>query len=161
MVSGPQQPTLQIPRRHWFIRHKIPLLILIIIITINIIAGLFYSLRSIPVVSTTPHGKLEFMESGWVLTGSFIELNETVSFKDVRFSIMDESIGATASLEPLVSREVIEIPGGFNATYFDNNHNEQIEGGDTIRAYNYANGDTFTFTSLPTGGTIASYTVVG
>jgi hypothetical protein len=60
-----------------------------------------------------------------------------------------------------VSGEVVQIPGGFNATYYDYNHIDRIDSHDPIRAHNYASGDNFIFTYLPTGGIITSYTVIG
>jgi hypothetical protein len=159
-VSIPQQSPLQNPRRHWILQHKTSLLILLIIITIIVIAGLIYPLRSGPIDTETPHGKLDFSEGGPYLIGSFVELSENVSFKYVRFSITDKSVEATATLEPLVSNEVVQVPGGLNASYFDANGNEQIDRADVIRPYNWDRGDTFTFTYLPTGGIIVSYTVV-
>jgi hypothetical protein len=161
MVSTPQQPSLQNPRKQWFQQNRIPLLILLLIITIIIISGLFYQLRSGPIQTDTPHAELYFDTSGWGLYGGFSQLSEVVNFKDVRFSIKDESLNASASLEPLVSHEVIEVSGGMNASYFDANGNERIDGVDQIRAFNWASGDIFEFTYIPTGGTITKYTVVG
>ena len=160
-VSTPQQPPLQNPRRHWFLQHPISMLTLSIVITVIVIAGLIYPMRSGPIDDDTPHGKLDFTENEAGLTGSFYQLTENVRIKDVGFSIMDKSEEATASLEPLVSREVIQVPRGLNATYIDHNGNKILDGADTIRAQNHDKGDTFTFTYIPTGGIITKYTVIG
>ena len=112
-------------------------------------------------IPDTPHGELDFTENEAGLFGVFVELTGNVSFEDVGFIIMDESEDVRASLEPLVSREVIQVPGGLNATYIDHNGNVKLDRADTIRAQNHDKGDTFTFFYLPTGGVITSYTLVG
>lgn len=161
MVSTPQQPPLQNPRKKWFLQHPISMLTLSIVITVIVIAGLIYPLRSGPIDTETPRGKLDFNEGGWTLTGSFIELTENVSLKDAAMSITDASLGLSASTGPLEDGAIAQVPHGLNATYSDINKNEQIERYDTIRVLNYDSGDIVTFIYLPTGGIITSYTVPG
>lgn len=160
MVSIPQQPPLHNPGLHWFLQHPISVLTLSLAITVIVIAGLIHPLMSGLNDAHTPRGKLDFTENEAGLYGCFYQLTENVSFEYIRFTIEDESEGATASLEPLASREVLQIPGGFNATFYDYNENDRIDGYDLLRAHNYAKGDTFTFTYLPTGGIITKYSLI-
>jgi len=118
-----------------------------------------YSFISVP---TPPTGALDFTESTQTMglyTGSFVSLSKSVNINDTMVTITDDSLGnsETRNLTPGVT---IQIPGGMNFTYYDNNQNWKMDGGDTIRVYNAAIGDIVKFTYIPTMSTIAQYTFV-
>ena len=113
---------------------------------------------------TTPTGALDFTESGstpGLYIGSFVSLSETVDFPYASITISDDSMGQSASQDPINPGVTFEVSGGMNCTYYDNNGNGNIDGGDTIRCYNVESGDIITFIYKPTGEIIAQYTFVG
>lgn len=119
-----------------------------------------YVFVSIPV---TPTGALDFTESAQIqglYTGSFVSLSKSVLLEDANMTITDTSLGENASLNPIESNVSIQISGGMNGTYFDNNANNKLDGGDTIRVYNIESGDRIKFIYLPTKQVFAQYTFV-
>ncbi|UCF09031.1 MAG: PKD domain-containing protein, partial [Thermoplasmata archaeon] len=113
------------------------------------------------ITQTTPTGALDFTESTTttgLYTGSFVSLSKSVPVSDVSLTITDDSAGTSESQDPLNPGTTLQIPGGLNCTYYDNNANLKIDGGDTIRCYNAASGDIIKFVYIPTGGVIAQYT---
>jgi hypothetical protein len=112
---------------------------------------------------TTPTGALDFTEStmtSGMYTGSFVSLSKSAQIPDVSWTISDDSTGNSNSQDPLNPGTTLTTGSGLNATYSDNNINNKIDGGDTIRCYNAASGDIVKFVYKPTGGVIASYTFV-
>jgi hypothetical protein len=110
-----------------------------------------------------PVGALDFTESTQTTgryTGSFVSLSKSAPISDVSWTITDDSTGHTQSQDPLNPETTLHAGAGMNATYYDNNGNEKIDGGDTIRVYNGASGDIIKFVYRPTGETIAQYTFI-
>ncbi len=115
------------------------------------------------VTETTPTGALDFTESTQttgLYTGSFVSLSKSAQINDTTLTITDDSLGNSVSQYPIVPGTVLQVPGGLNCTYYDNNQNWKIDGGDTIRAHNADSGDIIKFSYIPTGGVIAQYTFV-
>lgn len=112
---------------------------------------------------TAPVGALDFTESTLttgLYTGSFVSLSKAAEISDVSWTITDDSTGNTQTQDPLNPGTTLNAGSGMNATYYDNNNNGKIDGGDTIRVYNGASGDIVRFEFIPTGETIAQYTFI-
>ena len=111
---------------------------------------------------TTPLGVLDFTESftPGLYTGSFVSLSKAVDISDTAVTITDDSLGQSASQDPLDPETTLQISGGLNFTYYDYNENSKIDGGDTIRIHDAESGDIIKFVYRPTGGVIAQYTFI-
>jgi PKD repeat protein len=112
------------------------------------------------VYSDTPTGSLDFTEtSTGNYTGGFVSLSKSVFLSRVNMTITDDSLGQSASQDPLNSGITLQVPGGVNCTYTDTNGNDKIDAGDIITISGGAKDDVLRFIYIPTGGTIAPFVI--
>jgi len=144
-----------------------PVIAVILMVAITVVlAAVLYVMVSgmMTTTSTTPTGALDFTESSTttgLYTGSFVSLSKSVKISDASVTITDDSTGNSQSQDPLNPGTTLAAGAGLNLTYYDNNNNAKLDGGDTIRCYNAASGDIIKFVYKPTGGVVAQYTFVG
>lgn len=140
------------------------IVILVVVVPIALAAIMFFSVSNMmTTTSTTPTGALDFTEStqtSGLYTGSFVSLSKSVDIPDTAVTITDDSLGQSASQDPLDPETTLQVSGGLNLTYYDYNEGAKIDGGDTIRIHNANSGDIIKFVYKPTGGVIASYTFI-
>ena len=140
------------------------IVILVVVVPIALAAIMFFSVPNMMTsTSTTPTGALDFTESQTttgLYTGRFVSLSKSVKIADASVTITDDSTGSSASQDPLNPGTTLAVGSGLNLTYADNNNNNKLDGGDTIRCYNAATGDQIRFVYKPTGGVIASYAFI-
>ena len=138
------------------------IVILVVVVPIVLAAVMFFSVSNMmTTTSTTPTGALDFTEStqtNGLYTGAFVSLSRSVDISDTAVTITDDSLGSSASQDPLDPGTTLEISDGLDFTYYDNNENNDIDGGDTLVVHNAYSGDIIKFVYKPTGGVIASYT---
>ena len=139
--------------------------ILMVAITVVLAAVLYVMVSGMMTsTSTTPTGALDFTESSTtngLYTGSFVSLSKSVKIDDASVTITDDNTGQSASQDPLDPGTTLAAGTGLNLTYQDNNDNNKLDGGDTIRCYNAATGDQIRFVYRPTGGVVAQYNFAG
>ena len=94
---------------------------LIIIIPIILAAVLFFMVSDmIDIPSTTPHGVMDFSESEpGVYEGHFVVITGIVDLSDASMTITDDSIGSSATLNPLVDEGTAQVFGGMGCTFND------------------------------------------
>jgi PKD repeat protein len=111
-------------------------------------------------LSNTPYGAMDFTETTpGNFTGSIISLSKSTLILRVNMTIIDDSLGQSASQEPIDPGVTLQVPGGINSTYSDNNLNGKIDAGDDITISGTAKDDILRFVYIPTGGTIATFIV--
>ena len=140
------------------------IVILVVIVPIALAAIMFFSVSNMmTTTSTTPTGALDFTEStqtNGLYTGSFVSLSSSVDIPDTAVTITDDSLGSSATQDPVNPGTTLEVTGGMSFTYHDNTGNNNLDGGDTIMINNGNSGDIIRFVYRPTGGVIAQYTFV-
>jgi hypothetical protein len=141
-------------------------IVVILAVILPIAVALLYVAPSgmLTEISTTPTGALDFTESTQtpgLYMGSFISLSKSVKLSDAQVTITDDSLGQSDSTNDLSTDKEASVTGGMTLNYLDNNANEKIDGGDTIRVSNADTGDIVKFVYSPTGGVIASYCFTG
>ena len=135
----------------------------VVILTFVAAAALYMMMGGMIDNDSTPSGELYFSESSTesgLHTGGFTTLSETVYLEDVSLIITDNSIGESASLQPLVDGGTLVISGGLRCSFSDVNQNSELETEDILRIENGGSGDIMKFVYIPTGGLIAQYTFI-
>lgn len=75
-----------------------------------------------------------------------------------RIGLYDTSLDKAGFMNNPEDRDIMQIPGGCNLTYFDINSNKRQDGSDSLRAEGIEPGDKITVVYKPTGGHIATWT---
>jgi FlaG/FlaF family flagellin (archaellin) len=140
------------------------IVILIVVVPIALAAIMFFSVSNMmTTTSTTPTGALDFTESSTtsdMYSGAFVSLSSSVDIPDTSVTIVDDSLGASTTQNPLNPGTTLEVAGGMSFIYQDNNGDNNLDGGDTLRINDGNPGDIIRFVYRPTGGVIAQYTFV-
>jgi PKD repeat protein len=116
---------------------------------------------TIIVTPQTPRGSLRFdeVELG-KFEGYFIDEINPTYFSEVEMIIIDDSQSQSASQDPMNPDTTLQILGGLNCTYDDENSNGMINEFETITIYDGDINDVIRFVFKPTGGVIAEYTLL-
>jgi PKD repeat protein len=117
---------------------------------------------TINVTPVTPNGYLHFEE---VELGKFEgyfmdEFSIPTYFSEVEMIIFDDSLSQSASQDPMVPGATLQITGGLNCTYDDEDSNGMINEIEMVTIYDGDVNDTIRFIYKPTGGVIAEYTLL-
>lgn len=133
--------------------------VLVIIIPLILAAVLYFMVSDmVGDFEMTPTGTLDFQRSPTepgVYTGFFTSLSENMDLEDVSMTILDVGTGS-ATLGPLVDGGIAQVPGGMNCTFYDTNHNDELDTNDRFVIYNGDSDDIIRIIYRPTGGMIAS-----
>jgi PKD repeat protein len=111
-------------------------------------------------LSEAPTGAMDFTEtSSGNYTGGIISLSRSVFILRVNMTITDDSLGQSASQDPIDSGVTLQVPGGVNCSYTDTNLNGKIDAGDVITISGGAQDDMFRLIYIPTGETITTFVI--
>jgi PKD repeat protein len=117
---------------------------------------------TISVTPQTPRGSLRFdeVELG-KFEGYFVdEIGNPTHFSEVEMIIIDNSLTQSASQDPMTPGTTLQIFGGLNCTYDDEDGNDMIGEFETITIYDGDVNDVIRFIFKPTGGVIDEYTLL-
>jgi PKD repeat protein len=112
------------------------------------------------ITETAPTGALSFSENTpGNYTGGVISLSDTVYVFEASIYINDTSTGINATQIPIQSGIWLQAGSGLRIKYTDSNANSKIDAGDVWVVENGGSGDIIKLIYVPTGTSIAEYTL--
>jgi hypothetical protein len=138
------------------------LVVVILVVVVPIILALVF-LSSTPMMTgtdTSPVGALHFTESSpGFYAGGIVSLSDRVDVDDASLLIIDDSLGQSATLDPLGDHGTAQVNSGISCTFTDTNSNGRLDAGDVFSIENGATGDVIRLIHRPTDRLIAEYTL--
>jgi FlaG/FlaF family flagellin (archaellin) len=139
----------------------IVIMVVIFVVIPIILAALIMFTMPIPDdIELTPTAAMNFVESNTepgVYMGGVVAISDTVDLEDVALVLIDDSLRASAFMDPLEDDATANITGGLGLTFNDANRNGRLDPADIFTVRNGSEGDTIRLTFRPTGDLIGEF----